>query len=148
MRDGVWATPRDRQAKAAEVMKLIEPSPAAVLRAGLVASSASFPDLNRMFALAALVADYERFVNQFAPVRGRLRDGTVTPPEALVTRTRLMDTWREFADADPDLPDELLPAGWPRARAREVFTELDEALRSLAVQRLSQLLGPGHFVAS
>jgi phenylacetic acid degradation operon negative regulatory protein len=65
-----------------------------------------------------------------------------------VTRTRLMDTWREFADADPDLPDELLPAGWPRARAREVFTELDEALRSLAWQRLSQLLGPGHFVAS
>ena len=108
-------------------MKLVEPSPAAVLRADLVASSAAFPDLDRMFALATLKADYERFADRFAPVRGRLRDGTVAPPEALVARTRLMDTWREFADADPDLPDELLPAGWPRARARAVFTELDEA---------------------
>jgi phenylacetic acid degradation operon negative regulatory protein len=60
----------------------------------------------------------------------------------------LMDAWRAFADTDPDLPDELLPAGWPRARAREVFTELDEGLRSLALQRLRQLLGSGHFVAS
>jgi phenylacetic acid degradation operon negative regulatory protein len=148
MRDGVWATPRDRRAEAAEVMKLIESSPVAVLRAGLVASSGSFPDISRMFALDALEADYEHFVNQFAPVRDRLRDGTVAPPEALVTRTLLMDTWRAFADTDPDLPDELLPVGWPRARAREVFTELDEGLRSLALQRLGQLLGSGHFVPS
>jgi phenylacetic acid degradation operon negative regulatory protein len=81
-------------------------------------------------------------------VRGRLREAAIAPPEALVTRTRLMDTWREFADADPDLPDELLPAGWPRGRARAMFTELDEALRALAVRRLEQLLGPGYFVAS
>jgi phenylacetic acid degradation operon negative regulatory protein len=146
LRDGVWGTPRDRQAEAAEVVKLVEPSPAAVLRAELVASSAAFPDLDRMFALAALRAGYEDFVDRFAPVRDRLRDAAVAPPEALVTRTQLMDTWREFADADPDLPDELLPDGWPRARAREVFSDLDEALRPLAGQRLRQLLGPGHFV--
>jgi len=147
MRDGVWGTPRDRQTEAAEVVKLIQPSPVAVLRAELVVSAASFPDLNRMFPLAALRAAYEKFVTDFGPVRGRLRDGTVAPPEALVTRTRLMDTWREFADDDPDLPDDLLPDDWPRCRARAVFTELDEALRSLALQRLRQLLGPGHFIA-
>ena len=147
LRDGVWASPRDRQAEAAEVVKLVTPSPAAVLRAELTASSASFPDLERMFGLAALKSDYRDFVSGFAPVRARLAASAVAPPEALVTRTRLMDTWREFADADPDLPDELLPAGWPRARAREVFTDLDGALRSLALQRLEQLLGPGHFVA-
>jgi phenylacetic acid degradation operon negative regulatory protein len=148
MRDGAWATPRDRRAEASEVVALIEPAPAAVLRAELVVSSPAFADLGRMFPLAALRAEYEHFVSQFAPVRGRLRAGAVAPPEALVTRTRLMDTWREFADADPDLPDELLPADWPRARARAVFTELDEALRSLALRRLQQLIGPGHFAAS
>jgi phenylacetic acid degradation operon negative regulatory protein len=147
MRDGVWGTPRDRRTEAAEVVRLVQPSPAAVLRAELVASSASFPDLNRMFPLAALRAAYEEFVTDFGPVRGRLGDGTVAPPEALVTRTRLMDTWREFADADPDLPDDLLPDDWPRDTARAVFTELDEALRSLALQRLRQLLGLSHFVA-
>jgi phenylacetic acid degradation operon negative regulatory protein len=148
MRDGVWATPRDRQAEAAEVLQLVTPNPAAVLRAELVVSSASLLDLDRMFTLTALKSDYEHFLEQFAPVRVRVRQAAVAPSEALVTRTRLMDTWREFADADPDLPDELLPAGWPRARAREVFTELDEALRSLALQRLEQLLGSGQFVAA
>jgi phenylacetic acid degradation operon negative regulatory protein len=59
-----------------------------------------------------------------------------------------MDTWREFADVDPDLPDALLPADWPRAQARAVFTELDEALRPLALRRLLELIGPGHFAAS
>src|ERR1700735_1649312 len=54
MRDGVWATPRDRRAEAADVLNMIKSSPAAVLRAGLIASSTSFPDLNRMFALTAL----------------------------------------------------------------------------------------------
>jgi phenylacetic acid degradation operon negative regulatory protein len=148
MRDGAWATPRDRRAEAAQVMTLIEPAPAAVLRAELVESTPAFADLSRMFPLAALKAEYDHFVSQFAPVRGRLRTGAVTPPEALVTRTRLMDTWREFADTDPDLPDELLPADWPRPRARAVFTELDEALRPLALRRLQQLIGPGYFVAS
>jgi phenylacetic acid degradation operon negative regulatory protein len=148
MRDGVWATPRDRQAEAAGVVKLIEPAPAAVARAELVMSSPAFADLGRMFPLVELKAEYDHFVSQFAPVVGRLNGADVAPPEALVTRTRLMDTWREFADADPDLPDELLPADWPRARARAVFTELDEALRSLAVQRLAELLGPGYFAAS
>jgi phenylacetic acid degradation operon negative regulatory protein len=147
MRDGVWGTPRDKRTEAAEVVKLVEPSPAASLRAELAASSASFPDLHRMFPLAALQADYEHFVSRFCPVRGQLSEGGITPPEALVTRTYLMDSWREFADADPDLPDELLPDDWPRARARDVFTELDAALRSLAVRRLRQLLGPGRFVA-
>jgi len=147
MRDGVWGTPRDRRADAAEVVKLVEPSPAASLRAELAATSASFPDLHRMFPLAALAADYGHFVGRFGPVRGQLSEGAIMPPEALVTRTYLMDTWRVFADADPDLPDELLPDDWPRARAHEVFTKLDAALRSLALRRLRQLLGPGLFVA-
>jgi len=39
-----------------------------------------------------------------------------------------------------------VPADWPRYHAREVFTELDEALRPLAPQRLRELLGSGHAV--
>jgi phenylacetic acid degradation operon negative regulatory protein len=148
IRDGVWGTPRDRRTEAAEVVKLVAPSPAAVLRTELVVTVGSFLDLDRMFPLAALKAGYERFIQEFGPVRGQLQEGAVAPPEALVARTRLMDTWREFADADPDLPDELLPDGWPRTCARAVFTELDAGLRSLAVQRLRELLGPERFVAT
>ena len=68
-------------------------------RAELAATSASFPDLHRMFPLAALAADYGHFVGRFGPVRGQLSEGAITPPDALVTRTYLMDTWRVFADA-------------------------------------------------
>jgi phenylacetic acid degradation operon negative regulatory protein len=29
--------------------------------------------------------------------------------------------WRKFPFLDPDLPNEMLPPGWPRSRARRVF---------------------------
>ncbi|HEX7164361.1 MAG TPA: hypothetical protein VF223_24345 [Trebonia sp.] len=48
------------------MLKLVEPSPAAVLRAALIASPAAFPDLDRMFAPAALKEDFQLFVTQFA----------------------------------------------------------------------------------
>lgn len=141
LRDGVWATPRDRQADAAALVRAVAPAPAAALRAELVTVSTSFPDLERMFGLADLRAAYESFIGCFAPVFARAGAAEIPAGEALVIRTRLMDEWREFADADPDLPDELLPSGWPRDRARAVFTELDAALAPLATEYLNALLG-------
>lgn len=140
LRDGVWGTPRDRQAEAADLVLAIAPAPAAVLRAELVTASTSFPDIDRMFGLADLRAAYELFTGSFEPVCARARTADIPAREALVIRTRLMDEWREFADTDPDLPDELLPGGWPRNRARAVFTELDAALAPLATEYLNGLL--------
>ena len=36
-------------------------------------------------------------------------------------QTLLVHAWRKFPFLDPDLPAELLPSGWPRRRAHELF---------------------------
>jgi phenylacetic acid degradation operon negative regulatory protein len=64
----------------------------------------------------------------------------VSPVAALVTRTRIMDEWRAFPELDPDLPDELLPPGWPRATARELFTTTYDLLGPLASHRVRQII--------
>ena len=47
-----------------------------------------------------------------------------TSPEACFRmQTLLVHAWRKFPFLDPDLPSELLPGGWPRRRAHELFLE-------------------------
>lgn len=36
-------------------------------------------------------------------------------------QTRLVHEWRRFPFLDPDLPDDVLPARWPRRRAHDLF---------------------------
>jgi phenylacetic acid degradation operon negative regulatory protein len=92
------------------------------------------------FDLAGLRSDYEQFMT-FA---GRLRDtvcaGRVTPADALLARTRVMDSWRAFPASDPDLPAELLPVGWPRAAARELFIACYDLLGPFAAQHVRDII--------
>jgi len=76
--------------------------------------------------LDEVAAEYESFVRDF----GRLRPKT---PEAVFqAQTMLVHEWRKFPFLDPDLPVDLLPAKWPRARAREAFQERHAAWGELA----------------
>ena len=60
---------------------------------------------------------YRGFITQF----GRLRPKS---PEATFRAQALMvHAWRKFPFLDPDLPEEMLPPGWPRSRAHDVFRE-------------------------
>jgi phenylacetic acid degradation operon negative regulatory protein len=43
-------------------------------------------------------------------------------PEAeFRAQTLLVHEWRRFPFLDPDLPERMLPARWPRGRAHELF---------------------------
>ena len=76
--------------------------------------------------LEEVAAEYESFVGEF----GRLRPKT---PEAVFrAQTMLVHEWRKFPFLDPDLPVELLPGRWPRARARQVFKERHDAWGDVA----------------
>ena len=66
--------------------------------------------------------------------------GTLTSSEALVQRTRVMDTWRSFLGIEPNLPVELLPADWPRSRMRALFVELYVNLAQIAKARCQQIV--------
>jgi len=53
-------------------------------------------------------------------------------PDALVERTTLIQKYRHYPFRDPDLPEELLPAGWRGQVAHEAFLECHETLRAAA----------------
>lgn len=91
--------------------------------------------------LDGLQRAYEQFVERFEPLLYRTRNGQVNVSEALVERTAIMDTWRTFSNIDPELPDELLPRGWPRGQAREIFAETYDTLGPLAEFRFRQIIG-------
>jgi phenylacetic acid degradation operon negative regulatory protein len=90
--------------------------------------------------LNALCAHYQQFINAVQPLGIRIKNGMFSPEEALKTRTRIMDVWRSFPAMDPDLPDELLPADWPRTRARQLFIETYDELGPLAQRRVQQII--------
>jgi phenylacetic acid degradation operon negative regulatory protein len=78
----------------------------------------------RCWDLDQLSVDYQSWIRQWQDHAGvELEDGT-----ALMTRTRLVHSYRKFPFADPDLPAELLPEGWPGGRAHSLFLALYEAM--------------------
>ncbi|MEZ5411600.1 MAG: PaaX family transcriptional regulator C-terminal domain-containing protein [Acidimicrobiales bacterium] len=86
---------------------------------------------------------YDEFIAAFGPAAaGRRR--SLDTGEALVTRTRAVYRWFVIASIDPDLPSELLPTRWPRARAREVFVAVADRLAPAATEQARALLGPAH----
>jgi phenylacetic acid degradation operon negative regulatory protein len=75
--------------------------------------------------LEVIARRYDTFVTHYGPMRKRdvrrARTGTLPDPDAFALRFALTHDFRRFPFIDPDLPRELLPAGWPGFRARELF---------------------------
>ena len=94
----------------------------------------------RAWDLAGLQRSYEEFTAYARLLRDQTAAGEITPMDALVARTRVMNEWRAFPAMDPDLPGELLPAAWPRAEARELFIACYDLLGPLAVRRVRQII--------
>jgi phenylacetic acid degradation operon negative regulatory protein len=114
---GLWITPHvDREA---EVLRLAEGSVAELL--SFRAEMGEFGDPREVVASAwdldGVAAAYRAFIERF----GRLRPRSV---EAMFgAQTMLVHEWRKFPFLDPELPEEMLGARWPRRRALEVFRE-------------------------
>jgi phenylacetic acid degradation operon negative regulatory protein len=145
--DGLWVSPRDHAGDVIGRLKDLGITTATAFRAtalplpGAGPIGAAAPDIPaRAWDLSGLRERYEEF-NTFA---GMLRDqteaGQISIADALVARTRVMNEWRAFPALDPDLPDELLPAAWPRADARELFMACYDLLGPIATRRVRQII--------
>jgi phenylacetic acid degradation operon negative regulatory protein len=87
--------------------------------------------------LDAVAEAYRAFVARF----GRLRPGD---PEAVFrAQTLLVHEWRRFPFLDPDLPDDLLPARWPRRRAHDLFAERHAQWHETAQEHFASLEAAG-----
>jgi phenylacetic acid degradation operon negative regulatory protein len=93
--------------------------------------------------LQQLNTDYTRLIADLQQKTSKYGRADLTPQQALVERVRLTHEYRKFPYRDPDLPAELLPAGWKGRRAHAIFLETREQLREKAEEFVSSVLvGP------
>lgn len=138
--DALWVSPRDRSAEVCRVLDELDLKTATLFTGVMSAASPAEASPLAAWNLEELRDSYEKFVAAWRPWAERTRDGSVSPTEALVARTEIMDTWRTFPRLDPELPHRLLPRGWLRKEARQIFVEVYDGLGPLAEMRVRQLL--------
>ena len=121
---GLWITPHvERQRELADVHEVVD-----VLSFETSLGSLGNPSkvVSEAWNLDAVADAYRAFIARF----GRLRPRA---PEAVFrAQTELVHDWRKFPFLDPDLPEQVLPPRWPRARALHVFRERHDAWHATA----------------
>jgi phenylacetic acid degradation operon negative regulatory protein len=132
--DGLWVAPHGRPERAAVAWADMSDGALTVFRAHSfhVAGAAGRDPLDA-WDLDGIAERYEQFMRRWSPLLHRVRSGDVGGAEALRERTEVMETYRRFLMLDPRLPMRLMPAGWPRQRARELFAAVYDGLAEPAV---------------
>lgn len=117
MGSGVWLTPHvEREAELGDAIRDAPAAEATSFVASLGALGRADDVVAAAWELDEVREHYEAFIEDFAAIRP-------SSDEAFFRmQTLLVHAWRKFPFLDPDLPSELLPAGWPRPRAHELFS--------------------------
>ncbi|QFZ19762.1 PaaX family transcriptional regulator [Saccharothrix syringae] len=128
--DGLWVSPHDLTDKAKAQLADLAPGAMTVFRARHVELGASVGrDPLDAWDTAAIAGQYESFIRRWSPLRPAAR---ITGADAVRTRTEVMDTYRRLPILDPQLPTRLLPPGWLRDPARDLFTTVYDGLAAPA----------------
>lgn len=139
--DALWLSPHPRHDQAlAELADLGVTNATAFVATSPEALPATAVTPQSAWDLDGLAELYRAFVAAWEPTHDALGKGAIAPADALVRRTELMDAWRAFPGLDPDLPRRLLPADWPRDRARELFLDTYDQLGAPAAVRVRQVV--------
>ncbi|WP_431913491.1 PaaX family transcriptional regulator [Micromonospora carbonacea] len=127
--DGLWISPHELTPKARAQLAELTAGAVTVFRgrqAALDAISHRAPV--DAWDVDAISRHYEAFLRRWTPLLPRVRSGRLDGAAAVRARTEVMDTYRRFPTLDPQLPLDLLPQGWPRRRARELFAAVYDGL--------------------
>jgi phenylacetic acid degradation operon negative regulatory protein len=132
--NGLWITPHvDREAEVTALGRELSVAELLTFRARFGEIGDPVKVVADAWDLAAVADRYSEFVTGF----GRLRPKT--PEAAFRAQTELVHTWRKFPFLDPDLPAEMLPGGWPRTRAHQVFVDRHADWQGLAQEYFGSL---------
>jgi phenylacetic acid degradation operon negative regulatory protein len=138
--DGLWVAPRDHADRVITRLRELGIGTATAFRATAIPGGGGDGISARAWDLDGLRERYEEFITFAGQLRDQVMADEISPADALVARTRVMNEWRAFPAMDPDLPGELLPPAWPRERARELFIACYDLLGPLAVHRVRQII--------
>jgi phenylacetic acid degradation operon negative regulatory protein len=95
----------------------------------------------RCWDLDSLGADYQVFVKAVRARMPEYQQAAADGRIALVERVRLVTDYRRFARHDPQLPEELQPAGWPGDEARRLFRQAHALLAAPSATHYAELFG-------
>lgn len=130
-----WMSPHDNLDAAENALSKLPLINLDLLRCSSQGLSHDRDIASRCWDLSAVQSDYTSFIDEFSVTP------TLTGIDALKRRIELTDDYRHFPFRDPDLPRELLPAGWTGRRAHEVFTSVHSRLRAEAEAAIEQITG-------
>ena len=135
--DGLWISPDVLNPTVRDRLSAVAGGAMSTFRARHV-ELASPTNRNPLEAwdVAGIARQYEAFIKRWHPLLPRIRAGKITGGAAVRARTEVMDTYRRFPVLDPQLPIELMPAGWPRSRARELFVAVYDGLAEPAQEHV------------
>jgi phenylacetic acid degradation operon negative regulatory protein len=143
LQDGTWIAPRDREAEVHDLVRRLGIEPYVVV---FVGAPPGWVEGSQVFArgwdLDELEQRYAAFVAEFAPYRRKGVRSKLTPRDAFVARTRVLESFRQLAPLDPKLPEEFLRRRWKRQQAIECFDEVEAALRPAAAEYVDALTDP------
>ncbi|MGC4804736.1 PaaX family transcriptional regulator C-terminal domain-containing protein [Micromonospora sp. DT233] len=135
--DGLWVSPYDLTPPARAQLEALTLGAVTVFRgrqAALDAISHRAPI--DAWDVEGIGRHYREFLRRWTPLLPRVRSGQVDGAAAVRARTEVMDTFRRFPSLDPRLPLELLPPGWLRQPARDLFAAVYDGLATPAEQHV------------
>jgi phenylacetic acid degradation operon negative regulatory protein len=120
---GVWVSPDPgREAEARSILAGLGLADTAMSFLGRYGSVGTQESVARQaWDLDGVSARYQDFIAAFADA------APATGADFLVAQTRLVHAWRRFPFLDPQLPADLLPAGWAGTTAARLFETRHEA---------------------
>jgi phenylacetic acid degradation operon negative regulatory protein len=131
--DGLWVSPHDLESKAKNQLAQLTLGAVTVFRARQVELDAMVGrDPLAAWDTEAITGHYDAFIRRWSALLPRIRSGALRGAEAVRARTEVMDTYRRFPLLDPQLPVRLLPSGWLREPAAEVFAAVYDGLSDAA----------------
>ncbi|MEU4746778.1 PaaX family transcriptional regulator C-terminal domain-containing protein, partial [Actinosynnema sp. NPDC023658] len=135
--DGLWISPLDLAGKVEAQLTELTLGAITVFRARHVDLGASVGrEPLDAWDTAAIARQYESFIERWSPLAAEVRAARITGAEAVRARTEVMDTYRRLPILDPHLPIELLPPGWLRSPARDLFAAVYDGLAAPAEEHV------------
>ncbi|GAA1314478.1 PaaX family transcriptional regulator [Saccharothrix xinjiangensis] len=140
--DGLWISSHDLTGRTGAQLADLTSGALTVFRARHVELDASI-GRNPIDAwdTAAIARHYEAFLRRWNPLLPDIRAARITGVEAVGARTAVMDTYRRLPILDPSLPLRLLPPGWPRKSALDLFTAVYDGLAGPAQEHVRAVAG-------
>ncbi|GIE92001.1 PaaX family transcriptional regulator [Actinoplanes regularis] len=140
--DGLWISPHDLSEKAKSRLAELALGTLTVFRARHVElDAASRRNPLDAWDTGDISRQYESFIRQWSATAPRAAAGQIAGAEAVRARTEVMDTYRRLPILDPQLPARLLPPGWLREPARELFTAVYDGLARAAEDHVRSVAG-------